>query len=597
MKFDSKKIDLKIFKLNNTFYEFKDKTTIERIKLIENNHLKKLRLKYDLDEHHKLRPVITHSREEDGFEIWSYCYNQPKDQFYWKLFLPEKLSKGQNFEIIEFSFVLFIKYKSNIYCVIGGSGMSVIRKYIDPDFGINLYQHFAKPTEDILIELNARGIASNISQKRHTYNLNQTISETLEYSEIPTKIKLVLRNELKDSIFKKYKLGTDRTLLEVGSYFYLRKRINFDELKQLIIDLDKILNDDNFTQLTLFRKIDNESLVSDLDKVLQNRIIDDVIKLSTPSRNTIQKDILEVVHPSKLERFYECNNYIIKAKYSRGKHDIEVRDRQELYLKSIEHINNNSDDITNRFEIGKKLFTLGIEGRVNDKELTYGNFYAHIIAEIEHLNQKYFRIDGNWYFLKDEFLELMNSDAIDFYRKYELKENILNKWVDGDDEDTYNLSHKNDNYYVLDKVIDSNIELCDLLIIKDNVAYFVHVKNGFNTKMRDLYVQVMLSAKRLSTDIKNNKSSSYLKKTLQAYKKINKKKPLDVKELTRKILEKEYEIVYVMAFKNNYRKSDNTIEKINKSKSNIAKYSIVQTVKEMQRLNFGIRLKDISEIE
>ena len=52
-----------------------------------------------------------------------------------------------------------------------------------------------------------------------------------------------------------------------------------------------------------------------------------------------------------------------------------------------------------------------------------------------------------------------------------------------------------------------------------------------------------------------------------------------------------------MAFKNNYRKSEKTIDKINNSKSNIAKYSIVQTVKEMQRLNFEIRLKDISDIE
>src|SRR5690606_19479176 len=147
----------------------------------------------------------------------------------------------------------------NIFCAIGGSGMSVIKKYIDPNFGINIYQHIAKPTEDILIELNARGIASNISQKRHTFNLNQTISETLEYSEIPTKIKLVLRKELKESIFKKYNLGTDRTLLEVGSYFYLRKRIDFEELKELVVDLDKLLNDDNFTQLTLFRKIEDDS--------------------------------------------------------------------------------------------------------------------------------------------------------------------------------------------------------------------------------------------------------------------------------------------------------------------------------------------------
>lgn len=596
MKFDSDKIDLKIFKLNNSFYEFKDKTINERIELIKDNHLKKLRLKYNLDEHYNLRPKITHSIE-NNFELWSYCYNQPKDQFYWKLFLPESLSEGQNFEIIEFSFVLFLKYKTNIYCAIGGSGMSVIKKYIDPSFGINVYQHFAKPTEDVLIELNSRGIASNISQKRHTFNLNQTISETLEYSEIPTKIKLVLREELKNSIFKKYALGTERTLLEVGSYFYLRKRIDFNELKQLIIDLDKILDDENFTQLTLFRKIDDDSLIIELDKVLQNKIIDDVIKLSSQSRNTIEKDILEVVHPSKLERFYECNNYIIKAKFSRGKQDIELTERQELYINSIQHITNNSDDLTNRFEIGKKLFTLGIIGRIGSKELTYANFYAHIIAEIEYIEKKYFRIDGHWYFLKDEFLELMNSDAIEFYKKYELKEDILNKWEDGDDEDKYNLSHTKDNYYVLDKVIDSNIELCDLLIIQDDIAYFVHVKDGFNTKMRDLYVQVMLSAKRLSNDIKNNESSSYLKKTLRSYGNKNKKKSIDVNELTRKILKKEYQIVYVMAFKNNYHRSETTIDKISKSKSNIAKYSIVQTVKEMQRLNFEIRLKDISDIK
>ena len=124
MKFDSDKIDLKIFKLNNSFYEFKDKSIQERIDLIKDNHLKKLRHKYDLDEHHGLRPTISHSVEGD-FELWSYCYNQPKDQFYWKLFLPESLSDGQNFQITEFSFVLFMNYKSNIFCAIGGSGMSI----------------------------------------------------------------------------------------------------------------------------------------------------------------------------------------------------------------------------------------------------------------------------------------------------------------------------------------------------------------------------------------------------------------------------------------------------------------------------------------
>lgn len=264
-------------------------------------------------------------------------------------------------------------------------------------------------------------------------------------------------------------------------------------------------------------------------------------------------------------------------------------------MKCIQHINDTTEDLNSRFDIGKKLFKLGIVGKVDKKEITYANFYSHIIAEIENHGKKYFRIDGNWYYLKDEFLELMSNDAKEFYAKYELSENLLNKWDNGKDESTYNLSHTNENYYVLDKVIDSNIELCDILILKDNIAYFVHVKDGFNTKMRDLYIQIILSAKRLSNDIKNKDASSYLKKTLYAYKERN-KLSIEIEHIINKILGKDYQIIYVMAFRNNYRSNETAVEKIGNSKSNIAKYSLVQTVREMQRLEFEIRLKDISEI-
>lgn len=595
MNINSGTIDLKVFLIDKTFYEFKGKKPSEIIDVIKDNHIKKLRSKYEFKDLKTLNISITHTIDAE-FELWSYCYNQPKDQFYWKLFLPESLTETQNFEISEFSFVLFLKYKSKIYCVIGGSGMTVIKKYIDPSFGINIYQHFAKPTEDLLIELNARGIASNISQKRHTFNLNQTISEAIEYSEIPTKIKIVLRKELINGLFKDYNLGDERCLLEVGSYFYLRKKIDFEQLKTLVTDLYKIGNNGDFTQLTLFRKIEEEKLINELDKSLQSKIIDDVISYNSTSRKNIQQDVLEVVHPSKLERFYECNKFIIRAKNSRGKKDIEVTDRSKLYTSCIKHINENSEDLTNRFEIGGKLFTLNISGEINDKPLTYGNFYAHITAEIDFLNKKYFRIDSHWYFLKDEFLQQMNSDAIDYYRKYHFKETLLKKWSDGDDEDTYNKLHNDSGYYVLDKVIDNNIELCDILIIKNDTAYFVHVKDGFNTKMRDLYVQVVLSAKRLSNDLKNNQGSSYLKKTLKLYNKRNRKNKIEIDEITEKIFNKELKIVFVMAYKNNAYDSKTSTEKIDLSKSNIAKYSIVQTVKEMQRLNFEINLFDISEI-
>ncbi|MET3012865.1 DUF6119 family protein [Flavobacterium psychrophilum] len=595
MTSENAKFNLKVFAIDKTNSDFLNKSSAEIIDLIKENHKNKLRSKkINLD---LVNDTLTHSLDGD-FEFWSYCYNQPKEQFYWKLFLPEKLTENQKFDIVEFSFVLFLKYKSQIYCVIGGSGINVIRKYIDPSFGIDLYQHIAKPKEDIVIELNTRSIASNISQKKHTFNLNQTISETLEYSEIPTKIKLVVREDLKKGIFRKYNLDKDKALMEIGSYFQLRKRIDFLELKELITDIHNIRNNGEYNQLTLFRKIRDEKLIIDLDNDLKDRIVDDIILHDTPDiQKKQQQDIIEVVHPSSLEKFYDCNKFIIKAKFSRGRDDIITNDRTNLYLDSTKHVYKTLDNISDRFAIKGKLFNLNIVGCIDEKEVTYGNFYSHITAEIEHANKKYFRIDAHWYYLEDEFINLMNNDAVEYYTKYHLDENLLNKWPDGKDEDYYNKSHeKKSNYYILDKVIKENIEICDILTIKNDTAYFIHVKNGFNTKMRDLYIQIILSAKRLSNDLKNNKGSSYLSETLKYYNKRNPNYKIDVDSFIDKIKKKELKITFVMAFKNNHHKGKTILDRIRICESNIAKYSLIQIVKEMQTYNFDIKLIDISEL-
>ena len=231
------KFNLKIFLINKSFFPLKGKTNKEIIEYIKDNHKKGLHAQEtDLN---IVKPTLNHYTEKD-FEFYSYCYNQPKDQKYWKLFLPDKLGDNQNFEIVEFSFVLFIVYKSNIYCTVGGSGFNVIQSFVDNNFGIDFYQHFAKPEEDIILKVSTRGVASNISQKDNTFVYDQRISESLEYSEIPKKLKVILREELKNGIFKKYDLEKERGLMEIGSYFSLRKKIDFEDLKSLIIDIHTI---------------------------------------------------------------------------------------------------------------------------------------------------------------------------------------------------------------------------------------------------------------------------------------------------------------------------------------------------------------------
>lgn len=588
------KINIKIFQINRAFYELKGKSFDEILEIIQANHLKALNAKFD--DMTNINISLVRSKDEE-FEYASYCYNQPKDQYYWKLFLPEPIIQEQDFQIIEFSYVLFMLYKESIYCVIGGSGNSVIQKYANQSFGIEVYQHLAKPKKDMVIEVNTRGIASNISQKKHTYNLNQTISETLEYSEIPTKIKLVVRDELKKTELKKYNLDKDRAILEVGSYFNLRKKISFKKLKILLKDIYEWHHSSKFVPLTLFNKVSDSKQISELDNTLQEKLIDDIIAVN--SQGTVlkqQEDIVEVVHPTKLEKFYECNRFIIKAKYSRGKDDVEVTDRSDIYNACIKHINNRLEDVRDRFKIKGELYKLNIVGHLYEKQLTYKNCYDHIVAEINLLNKKYFRIDGNWYYVKDDFLKLMTEDAVDYYQKYKLRTKILKKWLPDQDEDKYNLSHKKNNYYVLDKRFQDNIELCDILIEKEGQLYFVHVKNEFSTKLRECYIQLVLSAKRLSVDLKDGNGEGYLRSTLEYYNSYNHDNTIDVTNILERLLKKELNIVFVMAY-NNYRyEGDTDVDKIRKSKSNIAKYSVVQVVKEMQPY-FDIKVIDISGIK
>lgn len=597
MDIEKFKIDFKIFKIDKNFYDLREKNYNEIIDIIKENHLKKLRHKFKDFDIKILNPEITTLIDGD-FDFRAYCFRQPKEKFYLKVFLPDELTENQNFDIIEFSYVLFIKYKSEIYCVISGSGINVIKKYLHPTFGIEIYQRIASPTNDNIIELYIRSIANNISSKKETFNLNQTISETLEYSDIPTKIKLKVRDELKLKEFKKYDLDKNLAIMEIGSYFYLRKKINFEELKDLIIDLHQIYVKKEPKQLTLFNKVNDSNLLKKLDDQLLDLIANDVQLHNDPSRvRQAQNEIIEMVHPSKLERFYDCDKFLIRYKFSRGKKDLEVYDRSDLYFQSTKYIFESLNIITDRFEIKQNIFKLNIVGFVGKREVTYGNLFSHITAEMDYDKNKFFKIDGHWYVLEDDFLNIMNDDAKSYYSKYLLKENILVNWIDGDDEDTYNKSYNDiDQCYVLDKVIKDNIELCDVLIIHNGIAYFVHVKNGFNTKMRDLYIQVILAAKRLSNDLNNKKGVNYLKKTLTEYNKRNPKKTIDIDDFIEKIKSKKLTISFVMAFKNNHYNKENILDRIDKCNSNIAKYSLVQVVKEMQAFNFGINLIDISDI-
>lgn len=321
-----------------------------------------------------------------------------------------------------------------------------------------------------------------------------------------------------------------------------------------------------------------------------------ILHNSPQELHKIKQGIIEVINPKKLEKFYECDKFKVRFKKTRSKNDSIVIDKEDLYFECTQHIYNSLKSITDKTEIKSKLFDLDIIGVISEKDSTFGHFYSHIVCERTYLSKKYFRIDAKWYYLENKFLERINKDAINTYKQNELSEISLNEWKKDWDEDTYNKSHNQNNYLVLDKILEDNIELCDILVHKNNTLYFVHVKNGFTTQMRNLYIQVILSAKRLNNDLFNNTGSSYFIKTIKKYNSINQTN-VDAKDLLKKIVNNELKIEFVMAY-NNYSYAGNSpIDKIELSNSNIAKYSLVQTVREMRSYQrFGIKVIDISGI-
>ncbi|KQT29548.1 hypothetical protein ASG22_19685 [Chryseobacterium sp. Leaf405] len=590
------KFNLKIFSIDLQHYELRNKDLDNVIKIITKNHKNHLhasdkdfeQFKYPLQE-----------IEDEDFYFYSYCYNQTKDQNYWKYFLPEELAKDQNFDLIEFSHVLFICYKNKLYCVTSGSGITVIKKYLDNYFGIELYQHFASLNDDITISINTRGVTGNLSQRSNTFNYSQSIKDSLLYSEIPKKLKVVIRKELRDGIFREFNLDDESSIMDLGSYFSLRKKINFEELKRLIVTIEKILGDtSNYKNLSLFNRVKDSNILEDLRNSLLEKIIEHILMHDQPENiKKSEYDIVEVVNSKQIEKFYECNTFRLHFFRKKKKTDLQLTSRDELYFNITKQIYNSLENISDRKEIVDKINQLSIIGIIDSKEETFDNFYNHLVTEITLNDGKYFRTDNTWFKLDNNYLSQIREEAINNYELYELKERILKPWNQAN-EDLYNINHSEKNYYVFDKKFIDNIELCDIMYYDKSTMYLIHVKDGFNTNMRSLYNQIVLSSQRLWHDINNIDGSTYLKDTIAIYNDKTDGENLNSDDILKKIREKDLTINFVMAYNNYSYVNDDALGKLSKTASNIALFSLVQTAKEVLNYNiFKFNVIDISQIK
>lgn len=588
--FDSQEYsEIKIFQIEKSFYELKSLESDEaRIKHIIRHHQESV-------EESKSHGNSTTKVVFDNVIYYSYVYNEAIKDSYWASFLPTAITNGHNFQVLRMSFVLFSIIGDNIFAVVGGGGIRVLKRYLNNRFGLELFEYLTIPNEDQVLSMTSRGISGRLTLQSEIYRNGRTLTDCLSFTKIPTKINIVLRKDLIDTIFDFIDFSNNTVYAELGSYFFIKHRIRFRDLHSLFKRINEILRDHQPSPISTFNKVQDHILIENKFKpILLQNLLDDMFNKYGPSRvaNPYKFDI-DFVHPTKVQDFYECDKYILKAKGCK-KSFFETKNHSELYAEGLRFLYNTLEHPDNLFEFSSAILGIHVYGYRDNKATTHAMFIHHITCEIKHNNKPFFLIDTTWYKVKNDFIESINERCINLLEKNYLMSSILTKQWDNNiqSEAEYNLSYNSDkNYFTFDTIVPNNIEFCDIMFYDENTIYLIHVKDGFDAKIRDVSNQIVISANRLWNDV-NSGNQSYLESIIDSY---NKKYSKIDKARLLKDFQGRKEIVYVMAF-NSQSGNLNLNERVKNSKSNIAKYSLIQCNQDMSSL-YHLKIFDISDIK
>ncbi|WP_321316499.1 DUF6119 family protein [Labilibaculum sp.] len=590
--FDSKtSSEIKIFQIDKLFYELKSLGSNEKIvNFIVDRHREKVKDKKSIG-------IPTPQCKTDTITYYSYVYNEKIKDSYWKIFLPTSITESHDFQIQKISFVLFASIGDYLFAIVGGGGIRVIKRYLNNRFGIELFEHLTIPKDDLITSITVRGISGRLTEQSEIFRNGQTLLDSLRFTEIPTKINIVLRKDLIDSVFDFMNFNTDVIHLEIGSYFFIKYRLSFEELHNLIGAINDIMSNTEPNPLSSFIRENNSTTINNLyQKILCQGLMDTMLNIYSQRRRENSNNLdIDFVHPSRIQEFYECDKYELKAKRQRNPF-YTTNDKSTLFKAGLKYLFDEIGESNRQFDFDTIILGIRVYGYRGKQRITHAMFLQHITTEIRFQKKPIFHIDNLWYRVQNDFVNTINERCINMIEKNYLNNPILDIPWDREkmDEGEYNLLYSNkDNVIVLDKMLGQNIEFCDLMIEKEDIIYLVHVKDGFDAKMRDLSNQILISANRFWNDI-NSDNNEFLIDVIDRYNNNNNELQLDKNNFLSKF-KMNKEIIFVMAYNSN-KPNLKIKDRILTSKSNIAKYSLVQCAQDMTS-RYSLKIVDIADIK
>lgn len=403
---------------------------------------------------------------------------------------------------------LFITIADSLFAVTSGSGHNILLDYADYSFPFDLAKRlFANKFSATEI----RSIAGATTSRTETYRRGQSIGSSDSFGKVWKRLVSRLNTKLlpDDSYLLKLIDQSKPPTIEIKSSFVLKKSLDLRQLV-LVAKALEVLPEPNDEQRRQLSFLDNLYQVkSRTDKAELNKLFVECIR-----RRLAGEDMdLDVCDPDDVARYYAGSNFKISYQPTGGAPP-DAADVLDALRIICSHTLNDPDAFHGQFNSLKMSYTVDPD---DDSDPIAKDLIKFLHGQVDRDGQAYFLLDRFWYRVQGEFLENLKRDFIQ--EVFDESDPILIGSSDlsfldwkGIDEATFNLTQaKQAGYHYGDKIFATSnmgkVELFDLIKVDltNHTLYVIHVKDGFDAKMRDACSQIQMSADVISQDVKDRK--------------------------------------------------------------------------------------------
>ena len=392
--------------------------------------------------------------------------------------------------------ICFVVVGEDLFAFTAGQSVVVFERFVDLSFPIEVGRRIAKPE--------VKGARANqITGSTLASDLHFRDPRRITYAESLDTVWTALSGYLQD---KKLDLN------DITDIFGVKTKIKIDVSGALRLG-PKIMDPERMVKLIKWLvKQEGEELPEDDAWAAL-----DAIKLLNPRKKRL---LIQKLRQALAEKIFKNKSYENLALthaditiYAGATRYIAIQVDDVLYDNEVSPtLKDILADATLDEDYQKNFSSISIQSineDVSPAPGTEGSLLAHLNGELTFEGKTYFLLAGKWYEVDANYIEQIRKDFVNLLKSLDLpaSEIGLKDWQKGQSEGSYNQASLDYSEAINgDKVLTDNVELFDTLAYKDDKLYILHVKKGFNVKVRDVRSQILASAQIIENDLRNSTS-------------------------------------------------------------------------------------------